>query len=51
MREVLNEKVQASEWMECLQQAEKILRFEKKVPNVQLDVFRQTCKCNLHVYF
>ncbi|VDN56877.1 unnamed protein product [Dracunculus medinensis] len=48
MREVLNEKVQASEWMECLQQAEKILRFEKKVPNVQLDVFRQTCKCNLH---
>uniref|UniRef100_A0A914SH24 Uncharacterized protein n=1 Tax=Parascaris equorum TaxID=6256 RepID=A0A914SH24_PAREQ len=48
MRESLSEFVQKERWMECLEKANQILRFETKVENIQLDVFRYTCKCNLH---
>lgn len=48
MRESLDEFVAKEEWAKCLEKAQQILKFETEVENVQLDVMRQTCKCNLH---
>uniref|UniRef100_A0A0N5AL62 J domain-containing protein n=1 Tax=Syphacia muris TaxID=451379 RepID=A0A0N5AL62_9BILA len=48
MRQSLADLVKEEKWMECLEKGNKILRFEKSVENIQLDVFRYTCKCNLH---
>uniref|UniRef100_A0A915Q3Z7 J domain-containing protein n=1 Tax=Setaria digitata TaxID=48799 RepID=A0A915Q3Z7_9BILA len=48
MRESLNLLVREKRWMDCLDKAILILKAEKKVENIQLDVYRQTCKCNLH---
>lgn len=49
MRESLNHLVKEQRWMDCLDKAAQILKVEKEVENIQLDVYRQTCKCNLHV--
>lgn len=51
MRESLNQLVREERWMDCLDKAEQILKAEKKVENIQLDVYRQTCKCNLNVRY
>ena len=51
MREQLNGLVEKKDWMGCLEKGQTILKTEKSVPNIQIDVFRQTCKCNLHVSF
>ncbi|KHN88257.1 DnaJ -like protein subfamily C member 3 [Toxocara canis] len=48
MRESLSEFAREKKWMECLDKANQILKYETKVDNIQLDVFRYTCKCNLH---
>uniref|UniRef100_A0A1I8EUH7 TPR_REGION domain-containing protein n=1 Tax=Wuchereria bancrofti TaxID=6293 RepID=A0A1I8EUH7_WUCBA len=48
MRESLNQLVREERWMDCLDKAMQILKTEKKVENIQLDVYRQTCKCNLN---
>lgn len=48
MREALEYAAKSEKWMDCLEKANQILRFEKSVENIQLDVFRYTCKCNLH---
>jgi DnaJ family protein C protein 3 len=48
MRESLEEFSAKEKWTECLEKGQQILKFEKDVDNVQLDVFRHTCKCNLH---
>lgn len=48
MRESLEEFGAKEKWTECLEKGQQILKFEKDVDNVQLDVFRHTCKCNLH---
>ncbi|EJW79446.1 dnaj domain-containing protein 7, partial [Wuchereria bancrofti] len=48
MRESLNQLVREERWMDCLDKATQILKTEKKVENIQLDVYRQTCKCNLN---
>uniref|UniRef100_A0A914ZDT6 J domain-containing protein n=1 Tax=Panagrolaimus superbus TaxID=310955 RepID=A0A914ZDT6_9BILA len=48
MRDSLEEFVTKEKWTECLEKGQQILKFEKDVDNVQLDVFRHTCKCNLH---
>ncbi|VDK69053.1 unnamed protein product [Onchocerca ochengi] len=48
MRESLNQLVREEKWMDCLDKATEILKAEKKVKNVQLDVYRQICKCNLN---
>ncbi|EFO20110.1 hypothetical protein LOAG_08383 [Loa loa] len=47
MRESLNQLVREERWMDCLDKAMQILKAEKKVENIQLDVYKQTCKCNL----
>lgn len=49
MRESLEEAVAKEDWPKCLEKAQQILKFEPDVDNVQLDVYRHTCKCNLHV--
>ncbi|VDK58347.1 unnamed protein product [Gongylonema pulchrum] len=48
MRGALGQLVQEERWMDCLEKAIQILKVEKKVENIQLDVYRQTCKCHLH---
>uniref|UniRef100_A0A0R3RWM8 J domain-containing protein n=1 Tax=Elaeophora elaphi TaxID=1147741 RepID=A0A0R3RWM8_9BILA len=48
MRESLNQLVRDERWMDCLEKATQILKAEKKVQNIQLDVYKQTCKCNLN---
>lgn len=48
LRESLDESVSKEDWSKCLEKAQQILKFETEVDNVQLDVMRQTCKCNLH---
>jgi DnaJ family protein C protein 3 len=47
MKETLDEHVRSERWMECLDEAEKILKFERNVVNIQNDVYRVTCKCNV----
>jgi DnaJ family protein C protein 3 len=49
MFETLNGNVRDEQWMECLDKAEQILKFEKSVSALQIDVFRVTCKCNMKV--
>uniref|UniRef100_A0A7E4VN23 J domain-containing protein n=1 Tax=Panagrellus redivivus TaxID=6233 RepID=A0A7E4VN23_PANRE len=49
MRESLDEFAKKEHWEKCIEKADQILKFETQVDNVQLDVFRHTCKCNLHV--
>ncbi|GMT33095.1 hypothetical protein PFISCL1PPCAC_24392 [Pristionchus fissidentatus] len=46
MKESLEEKVKKSEWMECLEKGQSILKAEPNVKMIQLDVYRLTCKCN-----
>ena len=48
MRESMEEFVSKEEWTKCLEKAQQILKFESEVENIQLDVMKQTCKCNLH---
>ncbi|CAJ0577402.1 unnamed protein product, partial [Mesorhabditis spiculigera] len=48
MRDDLNKLVANQDWMGCLEKGQTILKTETKVPNIQFDVFRQTCKCNVH---
>ncbi|CAJ0949741.1 unnamed protein product, partial [Mesorhabditis belari] len=48
MREDLNKLVSKQDWMGCLEKGQSILKAETKVPSIQFDVFRQTCKCNLN---
>uniref|UniRef100_A0A915CNB4 J domain-containing protein n=1 Tax=Ditylenchus dipsaci TaxID=166011 RepID=A0A915CNB4_9BILA len=47
MREAMEKSVQEQKWTECLKKGNEILKFESKVDNLQLDVFRHTCKCNM----
>uniref|UniRef100_A0A914BUA5 J domain-containing protein n=1 Tax=Acrobeloides nanus TaxID=290746 RepID=A0A914BUA5_9BILA len=47
LREDLNSAANKEDWLACLENGRKILKFEKDIENVQLDVFRVTCKCNL----
>jgi DnaJ family protein C protein 3 len=49
-REALKKTVEAKKWMECIAKAQEILKLEPDVDNVQLDVFRYTCKCNNKVF-
>lgn len=42
MREDLNAAANKEEWVACLENGKKILKFEKEVDNVQLDVYRVT---------
>jgi hypothetical protein len=46
MKETLDEYVRTEQWMECLEEAEKILKFERNVVNIQNDVYRVMCKCH-----
>ncbi|MFH4975451.1 hypothetical protein AB6A40_002160 [Gnathostoma spinigerum] len=47
MRESLKTMSDKEKWMDCVAQGIKILKFEKNVDAIQLDVFRMTSKCNL----
>lgn len=49
MRENLVEAAKNSDWMGCLEKGQQILKFEKSVNSIQLDVYRETCKCNREV--
>uniref|UniRef100_A0A1I7XUX8 J domain-containing protein n=1 Tax=Heterorhabditis bacteriophora TaxID=37862 RepID=A0A1I7XUX8_HETBA len=49
MREAIADFSQREQWTSCLEKGQQILKFEKDVVNIQLDVFRQTCKCNKEV--
>lgn len=46
MREQLEKLRKDEKWMDCLAKGKEILQFEKNVDSIQLDVFRQTCRCN-----
>ncbi|VDD85873.1 unnamed protein product [Enterobius vermicularis] len=48
MHESLKAFVEGEKWMDCLDKANQILRFEKAVEKIQIGVFRYLCKCNLH---
>jgi DnaJ family protein C protein 3 len=45
----LEKAMQAERWMECLDKANSILKFERDVDRIQLDTYKQTCKCNVKV--
>uniref|UniRef100_A0AC35TV02 J domain-containing protein n=1 Tax=Rhabditophanes sp. KR3021 TaxID=114890 RepID=A0AC35TV02_9BILA len=47
LRESLNSLVEKGKWMECLDKAKQILKFEKQNERIQLDVYKRTCKCNM----
>lgn len=49
LRQELEKSVQAERWMDCLEKAKSILRFEREVDPIQIDVYRHTCKCNVKV--
>lgn len=46
LREQLATLVKKGDWMGCLEKGRSILKTEKSVSSIQLDVFRHTCKCN-----
>ncbi|EYC38785.1 hypothetical protein Y032_0695g1597 [Ancylostoma ceylanicum] len=47
MRESLNDAKQREDWMACLEKGQQILKYESKVLAIQMDTFRQLCKCNM----
>ncbi|ETN81612.1 tetratricopeptide repeat protein [Necator americanus] len=47
MRESLNDAKQREDWMGCLEKGQQILKYENKVLGIQMDTFRQLCKCNM----
>lgn len=49
MRESLQQLVAQEKWMDCLDKAQQILKTERNIESIQLDVFRYSCKCNLKV--
>lgn len=46
LRDELQKTVNAQKWMDCLAKGQEIMKFESEVDNVQLEVFRHTCRCN-----
>jgi len=46
LREQLEKLSSGEKWMDCLAKGKEILKFEKDVDSIQLDVFRHTCRCN-----
>lgn len=50
LRESLQKSVEDKKWTECIKKGVDILKFEKDILNVQLDVLSHTCKCNLKVW-
>ncbi|VDN05342.1 unnamed protein product [Thelazia callipaeda] len=48
MRESINVLVARKQWMECLNEAVRILKIEKEVQKIQLDAYKHICKCNMH---
>ncbi|VDM75482.1 unnamed protein product [Strongylus vulgaris] len=47
MRESLNDAKQQENWMGCLEKGQQILKYESSVLSIQMDTFRQLCKCNM----
>uniref|UniRef100_A0A914I6N5 J domain-containing protein n=1 Tax=Globodera rostochiensis TaxID=31243 RepID=A0A914I6N5_GLORO len=47
MRQDLMKSVLGEQWMDCLEKAKSILRFEREVDPIQMDVYKYTCKCNV----
>ena len=47
LREGLQKTVDDKKWTECIKKGVEILKFEKNIKNVELDVLSLTCKCNL----
>ncbi|KAL3124072.1 hypothetical protein niasHT_004661 [Heterodera trifolii] len=47
MRQDLEKSVQDEKWMDCLEKAKSVLRFEREVDQIQMDVYKHTCKCNV----
>ena len=50
LRDELQKTVNAQKWMDCLAKGQEIMKFESEVDNVQLEVFRHTCRCNNKVF-
>ncbi|KAK0400625.1 hypothetical protein QR680_015354 [Steinernema hermaphroditum] len=49
MRGSLVEFAASEKWMECLEKAQQIQKFETNNDAIQLDVFRYSCKCNANL--
>lgn len=47
LRQDMYKAIQNERWMECLEKANSILKFEREVDRIQLDTYRETCKCNV----
>ncbi|PAV66887.1 hypothetical protein WR25_00381 [Diploscapter pachys] len=46
MKETMNDLIAKEDWMGCLDKGQQMLKQEKEVEAIQLDVYKQTCKCN-----
>lgn len=46
LREQLEKLSRGEKWLDCLAKGNEILKFEKDIDTIQLDVFRFTCRCN-----
>ena len=45
----MNDLIAKEDWMGCLDKGQQMLKQEKEVEAIQLDVYKQTCKCNREV--
>uniref|UniRef100_A0A915MQA3 J domain-containing protein n=1 Tax=Meloidogyne javanica TaxID=6303 RepID=A0A915MQA3_MELJA len=43
----LDNSIQKERWAECLDKSTSILKFEQDVDRIQLDTYKQRCKCNV----
>ena len=47
--ETMNDLIAKEDWMGCLDKGQQMLKQEKEVEAIQLDVYKRTCKCNREV--
>nr|CAD2158789.1 unnamed protein product [Meloidogyne enterolobii] len=47
LRKDLDNSIQKERWTECLDKSTSILKFEQDVDRIQLDTYKQRCKCNV----
>ncbi|CAK5103262.1 unnamed protein product [Meloidogyne enterolobii] len=47
LRKDLDNSIQKERWAECLDKSTSILKFEQDVDRIQLDTYKQRCKCNV----
>lgn len=49
MRESVNDAILREDWMACLDKGQQVLKAERDVSSIQMDMYRRLCKCNMEL--